>query len=150
MIRMSRLTDYGIVLMRYLAMHPERVHTATEVADGARLPLPTVGKLLRKLTREGVLVSHRGVKGGYSLARTPEKISVAGVIRAVEGPVGLTVCSEPSGDCDRESSCPVGGHIHRINRAIWGALEGMTISDMLQPPPVDTEPPGRPHSRPAV
>ena len=68
MIRMSRLTDYGIVLMSYMAAHRERAINAAELAAAAQLPLPTVSKLLRLLAREELLVSQRGVKGGYTLA----------------------------------------------------------------------------------
>ena len=135
MIRMSRLTDYGIVVMRYVAAHPERVHNAAEVAAGARLPLPTVSKLLRELTAKGLLASHRGAKGGYELAMPSEEISVAQIISALEGPVALTVCStgDPSEVCEHESLCPVQGHWQKINRAIRQALESVTLAEMAAP-----------------
>ncbi|MGH7820553.1 MAG: Rrf2 family transcriptional regulator [Candidatus Binatia bacterium] len=111
MIRISRLTDYGIVLMRYVAAHPERPHNAAEIAVGAHLPLPTVSKLLRLLARERLLVSHRGAKGGYELARPSGEISLWKIINALEGPVGMTVCtSETTEGCEHESLCPVEGH----------------------------------------
>ena len=91
MIRLSRLTDYGIVLMSYMAAHRERAINAAELAAAVQLPLPTVGKLLRLLAREELLVSQRGVKGGYTLAHAPEEISIAAIIRALEGPIALTV-----------------------------------------------------------
>lgn len=134
MIRISRLTDYGIVLMSYMAVHPEHVHNATEVATEAHLPAPTVSKLLRALAREGLLASHRGVKGGYSLARPAEAITVASIIRALEGPIALTTCTTKSpSDCEHEPICPVRGHWNRINLAIRQALEGVTLSDMAVP-----------------
>lgn len=128
MIRISRLTDYGIVLMSYITAHAERVHNATELAAGAHLPLPTVSKLLRVLARRGLLESHRGVKGGYSLARSPHDISVAEIIRTLEGPIALTACttSAPS-DCEHETLCPVRGHWHKINQAIVQALESVRL-----------------------
>ena len=130
MIRLSRLTDYGIVLMSYMATHPERVHTAPEVAAGAHLPVPTVSKLMRLLVKEGVLVSHRGVKGGYGLARGPEEISVARIISALEGPIGLTMCAGSSGDCSHEPLCPVRRPWQRINQVILQALEKIRLSEM--------------------
>jgi FeS assembly SUF system regulator len=135
MIRMSRLTDYGIVLMSHVAAHPERVHNAAELAAGARLPLPTVAKLLRILAGKGLLISHRGAKGGYRLALPAEKISVARLIGALEGPVALTVCaaSASQGNCEHEPLCPIQPHWLRINRAIREALESVTLADMASP-----------------
>ncbi len=132
MIRIGRLTDYGVVLMSYMAAHRTQTHNATEVAAGAHLPQPTVSKLMKVLAREGLLVSHRGAKGGYDLARPPEGISMADIISALEGPVALTVCtSQPSGDCEYETRCPVRGHWLTINRAIRQALDGVTLATMV-------------------
>ncbi len=131
MIRISRLTDYGIVLMSHMAADPARQHNAAELAVEARLPAPTVSKLLRMLGRDGLLASHRGVKGGYSLTRAPQQITVADVIRALEGPIALTTCnSDALGECEHEQLCPVRGHWHRINRAVREALEGISMSEM--------------------
>ena len=131
MIRLSRLTDYGIVLMSYMAEHRERAINAAELAAVAQLPLPTVGKLLRLLAREELLVSQRGVKGGYTLAHAPDEISIAAIIRALEGPIALTACTTaPSGDCEYEPQCPVRRPWQRINRAVRDALEQITLADM--------------------
>lgn len=135
MIRIGRLTDYGIVLMTHVAANPEVDHSATEIAADAGLPLPTVSKLLRLLARDGLLVSHRGAKGGYSLARPAHEISVARIITAIEGPVALTLCTttDHTGDCGLESRCPVRGHWQKINRAVLDALEDVTLSDIVTP-----------------
>jgi FeS assembly SUF system regulator len=136
MIRISRLTDYGIVLMSHMAAHPDETHNAAEIALAARLPVPTVSKLLRQLAHEGLLTSHRGVKGGYSLARRPEEISVASIIRVLEGPIALTACvTDLPGECEHESQCPVRGHWSRINHAVREALDGISLSDMASPMP---------------
>src|SRR5690606_36837478 len=108
MLRMSRITDYGIVLLTHLAAAApgETVHNARELAARAGLPLPVVSKILKTLTREGFLLSHRGAKGGYALARRPEQITVASVIDALEGPIALTECgTELDGACEREARC---------------------------------------------
>lgn len=131
MIRMSRLTDYGIVLMSYMAAHRDRVKNASELAAGAQLPLPTVSKLLRLLAREALLVSQRGVKGGYALAHAPQEISIAAIIGALEGPIALTMCTTaPSGECEYEPQCAVRAPWQRINRAVRDALEHITLADM--------------------
>jgi len=134
MIRISRLTDYGIVLMSHIAAHGDRVHNATEIAGGAHLPLPTVSKLLRLLTKEGLLESHRGVKGGYGLARPAENITVGTIIKALEGPIAITTCTnEMPGECEHEPICPVRGHWHLINIAVRQALDSITLADMAAP-----------------
>jgi FeS assembly SUF system regulator len=137
-IRMTRLTDYGIVLLAYFARNQAQpMHNARDVASGTRLPLPTVNKILKALTRKGLLISQRGVKGGYTLARRPDEISVSDIINATEGPVSLTQCmvSIP-GNCVQESNCPVHFNWQKINDAIRIALESVKLSEMAQPPPL--------------
>jgi FeS assembly SUF system regulator len=139
---MTRLTDYGIVLLTYFARDPQTtLHTARDVAASARLPLPTVNKILKALTRKGLLVSVRGVKGGYSLARRPEEISMADIINATEGPVALTQCTLSfPGQCIQEACCPVHGNWQRINDVIRQALESVKLSEMAHPLPKDPSP----------
>ena len=135
MIRISRLTDYGIVLLSQMAAHPQRVHTAAELAAETHLPLPTVSKLLRLLAKDGLLQSQRGVNGGYGLARTPEEITVSSAVAALEGPIALTTCTSamPS-DCSHEPICPVRGHLNLINLAIRQALDSVTLADLARRP----------------
>ena len=135
MIRLSRLSDYGIVLMAHLAgMRGAGPHAAREVATSAGLPLPVASKLMKALAREGLLVSHRGAKGGYSLARSPAHITAAQMIAALEGPIGLTECTLHPGACLQESSCHVREPWQRINAEVRGALARVTLADLAQPP----------------
>ena len=135
MIRITRVTDYGIVLLTYFARSSEEtLHTARDLARDSHLPLPTVNKVLKTLTRHGLLESHRGVKGGYTLSRHPEEISVAEIISATEGPVAMTECTvDGPGGCDHESECPVSDNWQRINQAIQEALDGITLAEMTRP-----------------
>ena len=134
MIRMTKQTDYGIVLLSRMAGLPERQFNATELATESRLPQPTVSKILKILARAGLLDSQRGVKGGYTLARDPESITVTEVIGALEGPIGITECIDDTpGECSHEARCPVRGNWNRINEAIRQALEGISLAEMAQP-----------------
>jgi FeS assembly SUF system regulator len=136
MIRLSRITDYGIVLMAHLAGHDEgTLHNAREVASDTQLPLPVVSKILKSLAREGLLLSHRGAKGGYGLARPANSISVPEMITALEGPIGLTECTMHPGACAQESSCHVREPWQRINQAVRDALDGITLADLAAPSP---------------
>lgn len=133
MLRMSRVTDYGLVLLTHLAAgDPARVHNARELAESAHLPLPMVSKILKALAREGFLASHRGVKGGYTLARLPADVSVVEVIDALEGPIALTECG--SGSCEREASCRVRAPWQRINKVVRQSLEDVRLADLVGPP----------------
>jgi len=135
MIRLGKLTDYGILLMCHIARSPHaKWHTARELAEECRLPVPTVGKLLRTLLRSGLLTSHRGIKGGYVLVRSPELIPLSEIISAFEGAFALTECSSEVADvCNLESSCPVRDNQRIISRTIRSALERVTLSDLTRP-----------------
>lgn len=135
MIRLGKLTDYGLVLMTHMAQNRDRsLHTARTLAVESRLPLPTVSRLLKELLQSGLLISHRGIKGGYSLARKPREISVAEIIAALEGAIALTECStDISGLCDLEPCCPIKNNQRIISQAVRGALENLMLSDLSQP-----------------
>ena len=132
MIRITKQTDYGIVLLTHMAATPERQVNAPELAAETRLPLPMVSKILKVLVREGVLLSHRGVKGGYGLAKLPEEISMAEVITALEGPIAITECIDEHSGCTHEPFCSVRGRWHRINAALRVALSGITLAEMAE------------------
>jgi len=132
--RISRLTDYGIIVMAHLAeCEDDESHNARELAEDTQLPVPVVSKILKSLTRAGLLVSQRGSKGGYSLARTPAEIPVVEMITALEGPVGITECTIHPGACAQESSCQVRGPWQRINGAVHAALAKITLADLAKP-----------------
>jgi FeS assembly SUF system regulator len=133
MIRLSKLTDYGLVLMSHVARSKSRkLHTARDLALESGLPVPTVSKLLRILQQGGFLNSQRGIKGGYSLARDAQEISVSDIIAAIEGPVALTDCSTDV-ICDFERGCPMKHNQQIINRVVRGALEKLTLADLVHP-----------------
>ncbi len=136
MLRVTKLADYGIVMLTYFATNSGSTFNAGEVAKVVRLPLPVVSKVLKMLARHGLLASQRGIKGGYGLAKSPQDITVAEIIRALEGPIAVTECTDSlHGDCDLEIGCPVRTNWHLINRAIQDALEKITLAEMTQPLP---------------
>ena len=140
MIRLSRLADYSVVLMTYLASHAERPQSALDLTFASGLPGPTVGKLLNTLARAGLLTSFRGVGGGYALTRIPGDISVAEIIHAVDGPIALTECiHDTSGECDFEASCPARGSWQVINDAVRTALSNVSLADVIIAAPVASQ-----------
>ncbi len=134
MIKLSRMADYGVVLMTQLARASGTVTTAADLSATCALPLPTVSKLLKQLAQEGLLSSHRGTKGGYALARAADDISMADIIGAVEGPIALTDCIEADGTiCEIEALCPTRTNWRRINDVLTEALDGVSLTEMARP-----------------
>lgn len=132
MFKLGKLTDYGTVLMTALAAEPARLRASQELAAITHLAVPTVAKLLKLLGKAGLVESLRGAHGGYRLARAPERISVADIVAALEGPIALTECSVHRG-CGIESHCGVRSNWRVINDAIRSALEAVTLAQMALP-----------------
>jgi len=132
MIRITKEADYGIMLLAHLAERPAgQVHAAREISRWSGLSLPMVSKILRALAQGGIVTSHRGVSGGYSLDRSPEQTSVAQVIRALDGPISIVQCGVEPGACDQEPVCPTRSNWARISLEVERALERVPISDMV-------------------
>jgi FeS assembly SUF system regulator len=133
MIRMTKLADYGIVLLSHMAGETPSLFAAPDLANATQLPLPMVSKILKQLAKNGLLLSHRGAKGGYSLAQAPASISVAAMIEALDGPIAVTDCSDDEpGLCSQEASCRIRENWQSINRAVKTALETVTLADLAR------------------
>lgn len=156
MLRISKLTDYGLVLLAHFAEAAQVAEAAKESAEAVRgsagvagleaatrnaremseatlLPYPAVSKILKNLAQEDLLVSQRGAKGGYALSRPPREIRVHDIIEALEGPIALMACSAGPGHCDQESTCRIRDPWLRINEAVRKALAEITLADLVAP-----------------
>ncbi len=147
MFKLSKTTDYGIVLMAELASAsvsdsesgsesqfddlPQATRNARDLAAHSDLPVPMVSKILKALAREGLLISQRGSKGGYSLARDPKDLPVAEMIRVLEGPLALTDCAIGPSLCEHESGCAVREPWQQISRVVESALSGISLFDLV-------------------
>lgn len=132
MIRVSRLADYASVVMACLARHSTEVLPAAEVGEETRLELPTVSKLLKRLAQAGLVESFRGAAGGYRLARSAQDISLAEIVEALDGPIGLTECSIGHAGCERQSYCAVSRDWQGVGAAIDSALRAVSLADMTR------------------
>ncbi|MDJ0978515.1 MAG: SUF system Fe-S cluster assembly regulator [Erythrobacter sp.] len=132
-MRLSNLADYAVITMSQAAAHcgDGRV-SAAELASETGLPVPTVQRLVSKLTAAGLLRSVRGAKGGLQLGRPAAAITVADIVEAVEGPIALTACID-NGACDYEAGCNMKAHWPIINTALRGALAGITLETLRAP-----------------
>lgn len=134
MLRMTKQADYGMVLLSHMAVEPNRRYAAPELAAETQLPLPMVSKILKLLSRADVLDSHRGAKGGYSLAVDPADLSVNRMISVLDGPIAITECVEDApGSCSQEATCQIRANWQRINTAVRGSLEQITLAELAIP-----------------
>ena len=140
MLRLSKLTDYAVVVLVRLgrgAADGRDVQTSPGIAGATGIPEPTVAKVLKAMAAAGLVVSQRGARGGYRLARPLAAVPVSDVIEAVDGRIALTACVEGGeGRCEAESLCPVRGRWDPVNDAIREALASITIADMQPRLPV--------------
>lgn len=138
-IRLSRMTDYGVVVMSQMNQH-DGTMTAPELAQATGLPVPTVSKLLKQLAKAGLVESHRGVHGGYSMERDLDDINAMEIIEALDGPVALTDCVDGAEDmCNVQSLCPMRGGWDKVNQAVRKALTEVSLAELC-PPRVFLEP----------
>ena len=129
-MRINRLTDYAVVILANLAGDQSSVSAQT-ISERSGVPLPTVAKLLKILSKADLVAARRGAAGGYALAQPLEDISIADVIKAVEGPISLTACVD-TGDapCELESMCAVNGRWTDVNRAVQNVLDQVSLAQM--------------------
>lgn len=130
MLRITKIADYGFVLLAHMAnQSQDSLYNAKDLSAAIGIPLPTVSKVLKILTQGGILTSHQGSKGGYSLSRPAKQISAAEIIEAVEGPVAITDCSGMDG-CER--NCQVSPSWQKVNGSIIRTLKELTLADMAK------------------
>lgn len=133
MLRLSKLTDYAVVLLSRLG-HEGGVRTAPELAAATGIGEPTVSKVLKLLAHAGLVEGLRGSRGGYRLCRPLDAVSISEVVVALDGPIALTACVDgATGGCEAEALCPVRGRWDPVNDAVRNALGAITIADLAHP-----------------
>lgn len=150
MIIVSKLADYAVVLAVQLGHMGQNLGplagltqaSTADLAEATKLPSATVAKVLKALNRAGIVSAVRGAGGGYRLARTPADLTVADVIAAIDGPLGMTECAgETDHDaCTHMSYCATKPHWARVTLAVQAALGAVTVEDMMAPPFMATVP----------
>lgn len=134
MIKLSKLTDYAVVILSEMSQNQDGLYSAATLASQTNLPEPTVSKILKMLVKANLITSERGVNGGYKLGCTANHVLVSSIISAMEGPIALTACVDSSDDqCALEGFCAMHGRWNAVNTAIVTALENVTLADMIRP-----------------
>jgi Rrf2 family protein len=131
MLRLSKKADYALIAMRHLAVRADAADSSTrEIAEQYDIPIELLAKVLQRLTRQGLVVSHQGTRGGYRLSRPATAISVADVIEAIDGPLRVTACSTDEENCDQFSKCSVRDPLWRIKERILLALKTCSVAEL--------------------
>ena len=133
MLRISKMTDYAIMVMVELHAGPGEVLSTVALAERSNLELPTVSKVLKLLVKSGLVASFRGANGGYCMKREATEINVGEIIAAIEGPIAMTECSIEEGLCAQEANCGLRGNWQRISVAIANAMASVSLAEMAQP-----------------
>ncbi len=137
MLRIGKLTDYGIVVLNHLAAQGAVQQSVDDIAVATSLNVPTVRKVMKALVDGGLVIARRGVKGGYRIARSPVQISLRDVVEAFEGPIALTECSQDHNVCDITDTCDLSDGWGGINQLIMQMMGRITLQDVRNPQIVD-------------
>src|SRR5215813_4825987 len=132
MLKLTKKADYGLIAMRHLALMGDAMATASakDIADEYGIPQQALAKILQRLAKQQLLISHHGTNGGYSLARPARSISALEVIKAIDGPLFMTACSSDH-DCVQSSKCTVREPLRKVSEKIQEALERVKIADLV-------------------
>jgi Rrf2 family protein len=134
MLRLTKKADYGLMALKYLAEHPEDASiSARNIAVAYHIPPQLLAKVLQRLAKVGILQSHAGMSGGYSLLKNPREISAFEVIHAIDGPLFITSCGPSHSGCDLTDSCTIKEPLARVNDSISGLLRSISIGDLAEP-----------------
>jgi Rrf2 family protein len=133
MLRLTKKADYGLMALKYLAEHPnEPSLSARDIAQAYHIPPQLLAKILQRLAKVGILQSHAGMSGGYSLLKSPRDISAFEVIHAIDGPLFITSCGTSDSGCDLTDSCTIKEPLARVNDSISDLLRRISISDLAE------------------
>jgi FeS assembly SUF system regulator len=139
MLRLSKKADYALMAMKHLASNDTASTSARAIAEEYNIPLELMAKVLQRLARRGLLASHQGTRGGYTLSKAPAAISVADIIQAIDGPLTVTACSTDDEQCEQFKSCNVRDPLWRIKDRIITALETVSLAEISSEVPLPSD-----------
>jgi Rrf2 family protein len=132
MLRLTKKADYGLMALKYLAEHSDATSlSAKDIAEAYHIPPQLLAKILQRLAKVGILRSHAGMNGGYSLLKAAREISAFEVIHAIDGPLFITSCGPSHSGCDLTDSCTIKEPLSRVNDSISGLLRSISIADLV-------------------
>ena len=138
MLRLSKKADYALMAMKHLARKPDASAStsAREIAEQYDIPIELMAKVLQRLARSGLLTSHQGTRGGYTLSRETASISVADIIQAIDGPLTVTACSTDDEQCEQFMKCNIRDPLWKIKDRILSALAECSLTEISTDVPI--------------
>lgn len=125
-----RNTDYALRALVHLALSEGRVQCVSAISSAEGIPMEFLHKILQKFSRHGIVKSHRGVTGGFSLAKHPGEVSVRDVIEIMQGQLAVNRCLLGEGACDRSDRCSLMSNWIEVQTQIVKFLEGLSLQDL--------------------
>jgi FeS assembly SUF system regulator len=133
MLKISKLADYAIIVVSFMAHKSQQILNAKQIAGDIHISLPTVSKVLKLLGAAQIVTSHRGTGGGYQLAHPANQITIAQIVAAIEGTLAMTECCSSETLCALDAFCSIKENWKTINKIILNALGSLTLADMMTP-----------------
>lgn len=131
-MKLSTRARYGIHAMYDLAVcGSDKPQPLKSIAERQNIPEAYLEQLMAALRKEGLVLSSRGAQGGYTLADEPCKITVGGVIRALEGDLCMTDCIKFEDACKKAGACPTRLVVQKVSEGINAIVDGITLQDMI-------------------
>jgi Rrf2 family protein len=127
----TRETDYAVRTILYLAYKGDHTTNVTEVAHAMHIPKSFLAKILQRLRKKNILVSTRGVKGGFKLAKKPSEISLFDIMASMQGPAAINLCVIDSKKCKLSSTCSVHPVWVDIRQEVEKRLQKQTIAALM-------------------
>jgi len=132
-MELTRAGDYGIYGVIHLAKQPKgKIVSLAEVSRAENIPEKFLAKIFQNLTRSSLIISHRGARGGFSLARSPDQITVKELLESVQGPIHFTKCLSELGDCDRKEICELRKLLKKAQDFSLELLSKHTLADLAK------------------
>lgn len=132
MLRLSKKADYALMALKELASKPAGTSSsAREIAARFDIPIELMAKVLQRLSKRGLLVSHQGTHGGYRLSRPSDRISVADAIEAIDGPITVTACSDIDESCEQYAKCNVRNPLWQLRNRIVASIASFTLKELV-------------------
>ena len=140
---LSDTARYALRALTVLARQEPRPASIVEIAAAARAPRKYLEAIMQRLKRDGLLFSQRGRTGGYGLARSADRISVADIIRCMDGPLALAPCASRTryaacADCVDVEACRIRDVLMEGRDALAEVLERRTLAELAETPASDT------------
>jgi FeS assembly SUF system regulator len=136
MMKLSKKIDYGFIALKHLVTHRGSSFSASDIAEGYRMSVPLMAKVLQKLAKGGLVAAKHGSSGGYTLARNPSTITALDVIRVIDGPLFITSCVTSHGECDVHTTCSIREPLRRVNDSIIDVLNKVTLAQISDESPL--------------